>query len=358
MIRSSAYINGLSCISPQSSVDQGLSGLVANHHDLKLLAIEPDYKAIAGKFIGRRMGKLTKMGITTAWLALQEAGIEMPDAIITGTGLGCMTETEKFILSVLENNEEMLNPTSFMQSTHNTLSGQVALMLHCKNYNFTYVQKGFSLESSLLDAMIRINHRKESNILVGGFDEMTENHFTITKRLNYWKEKAIPSAKLYEHVGPGTLAGEAAGFFVLSGEKTDQAAVELCSMKMFYKPEIGDIKARVDAFLKENLLTPEDIDLVILGKNGDEKAESYYREFEKNYPSLPQICFKHLCGENYTVSTFALWLADRIAREGRIPDVCFPKDIRTEKPSNILIYNHFRTTDHSLYLLKNCRSSV
>ena len=53
----------------------------------------------------------------------------MPDAIITGTGLGCLEDTEKFLTAMVTNKEEFLTPTSFIQSTHNTVSAQIALLL-------------------------------------------------------------------------------------------------------------------------------------------------------------------------------------------------------------------------------------
>lgn len=49
--------------------------------------------------------------------ALQEAGIENPDAIIVGTGMGCSQDSEKFLKNVIDNNEEFLTPTFFIQST-------------------------------------------------------------------------------------------------------------------------------------------------------------------------------------------------------------------------------------------------
>ena len=62
--------------------------------------------------VARRLGKLLKRAIVTAKQALGET---IPEAIITGTGLGCIENTEKFLVSMLENDEEYLQPTYFMQ---------------------------------------------------------------------------------------------------------------------------------------------------------------------------------------------------------------------------------------------------
>lgn len=51
------------------------------------------------------------------------------DAIITATGLGCLADTEKFMNALMDNREQMLNPTAFIQSTFNTVGAQLALLL-------------------------------------------------------------------------------------------------------------------------------------------------------------------------------------------------------------------------------------
>ena len=58
---------------------------------------------------------------------------------------------------MLDQNEKHLTPTFFMQGTYNALSGLVALTLKCNGYNNTYVNKGFSFETSLHDAMMHLN---------------------------------------------------------------------------------------------------------------------------------------------------------------------------------------------------------
>ena len=69
-----------------------------------------------------------------------------PEAIITATSLGCLADTEKFLSSMVNNEPSMLNPTPFIQSTFNTIGGQLALITGNKGANITYVHRGFSFE--------------------------------------------------------------------------------------------------------------------------------------------------------------------------------------------------------------------
>lgn len=96
----------------------------------------------------RRMAPGVKMSLHAAMQAMQEARITQLDAIITGTGLGCLQDSEKFLNAVLDQDEEYLAPTSFIQSTHNAVGAQIAIHLGCKAYNFTYVQ-GLALSNRL-----------------------------------------------------------------------------------------------------------------------------------------------------------------------------------------------------------------
>ena len=72
------------------------------------------------------MSNIIKMGISTSLKALDIAEIQMPGAIIIGTGIGCIYDTAKFLNQLIENEEDLLNPTSFIQSTHNSVAGQLA----------------------------------------------------------------------------------------------------------------------------------------------------------------------------------------------------------------------------------------
>ncbi|MCB0434905.1 MAG: 3-oxoacyl-ACP synthase, partial [Mangrovimonas sp.] len=151
------YIHSVASISVQNTVDEAafLDDLVF-YEDNVLPAIDPNYKDFIPPAAARRMAKGIKMGVVASKLALNQAGIDKPDAIITGTGLGCLRDSEKFVSAILDNNEQFLTPTPFIQSTHNTVGGQIALELQCKGYNFTYVHASVSFESALLDAELQL----------------------------------------------------------------------------------------------------------------------------------------------------------------------------------------------------------
>ena len=131
----------------------------------------------------RRMGKLMKAATITSLKALKEAGIETPDAIITATAYGMLETSEKFLINMLENGEETLSPTLFMQSTHNTLSSAIAIRTKCHGYNMTYSQGKDSLEWAMRDARRLIKTGKARTVLVGCHDEATPTFQEFFRRM-------------------------------------------------------------------------------------------------------------------------------------------------------------------------------
>ena len=131
----------------------------------------------------RRMSLLMKASTLSSMQALREAGIECPDAIITATAYGMLETSEKFLNDMLEQGEETLSPTLFMQSTHNTLSSAIAIRLKCHGYNMTYSQGSDSLRWALRDAKRLIETGKARTVLVGLHDEATPTLQNIFRRM-------------------------------------------------------------------------------------------------------------------------------------------------------------------------------
>lgn len=121
----------------------------------------------------RRMGKIMKSSLLSSLEALEKAGVECPDAIITGTAYGCLENSEKLLLQMKEEGEVMLKPTYFMQSTHNTIGSNIAIKTHCHGYNVTYTQETHSLEWAIRDAVMLLKSGKAKTVLVGCHDEST-----------------------------------------------------------------------------------------------------------------------------------------------------------------------------------------
>lgn len=349
-----AFINGIGLISPQNTLEKGefLAPLVEHHADF-LKCIEPVYKNYINPILSRRMSRLIKMGISAAKICQEETEGIQPDAIITGTGLGSVEDTEK-ILGEITKEEKFLNPTPFIQSTYNTISSQIAIILKCHGYNSTYVHRAFSFESVLQDAMMQLEEGSADHVLAGGIDEMTMNHLQITRRIGLWKMTAFSNLRLLLEPGPGALPGEGAAYFMLSKTQKSSAYAKLAGVETIYKPLDQDqLHQQTKNFLSQLSLTPDKIDLVITGINGDTNWDYVYHDFlMRLFPGKPAAWFKHLCGEYHTATGFGLFVAAHVLKRQVFPEILAFNDIRPEKMKNILLYNHFRNVNHSLLLIQ------
>lgn len=349
---SAVYLNSAVCISAQDTLSENFFENLQPHLSENVLkAIEPNYKEFIPPAMIRRMSKTVKMSSVASTKALQEAKIEKPDAIIVGTGMGCSQDSEKFLKNVLDNNEEFLTPTYFIQSTHNTVSGQIALGLQCHGYNFTYVNPSSSLEFSLLDAKLQLEDGDAENILVGSTDEETQRTmelFDLNKTIK--KPENLP-ADFLNSTTEGVIWGEGASFFVVGKEKNVNSYAKLTDVSLVNNLEISATENFIQEFLDKNNLNANDLDAVILGFSGDAKSDLYYKKAQQLLTNSVQLYSKHLSGEFNTASGFALFMACNILKRQQIPEVMKINDLKKEKIGNILLYNHLGGTDHSLLLL-------
>lgn len=347
------YINSASCISAQDTVDKNIfQNLKAEYAVQIRKAIEPNYKEFIPPAMIRRMSKTVKMSSVASHHALQEAGITHPDAIIVGTGMGCSQDSEKFLKNVIDNHEEFLTPTFFIQSTHNTVAGQIALGLQCHAYNFTYVNTSSSLEFSLLDAQLQINDGEAENILAGSTDEQTGRTMELYCLKNIIKkEENLPADYLHSTTN-GVIWGEGASFFVVGKNKTENSYAKLKDIQISNSVDRNEVQDFIQNFLTQNNLSGNDIDAVILGFSGDAESDVYYRKAMDLFSNSALLFYKHLSGEFNTASGFSIFMACHILKEQQIPEVMMINSVNKEEVKHILLYNHLAGCDHSLVLLE------
>lgn len=166
----------------------------------------------------RRMSRVVKAGVAAGVESLLEFGDRTPvDAIVTATGLGCIAESEKFLDGLIANDETMLNPTPFIQSTFNTVGAQIALLRGLHGYNSTYAHRWTSFENALTDAALRLGAGLSRAVLVGAFDETTPSVEKVLQRLR---------------VAPEGAWGESSVFFVLTAERFDCSLAAITAIRI------------------------------------------------------------------------------------------------------------------------------
>lgn len=348
------YINGIGAITPQNTFSEQYPFFMVPVDGDRFVAREPDYRNCIEPRRLRRMSRLIKMGVACSMNALQEAGVQTPDAVVTGTGFGCLQQTESFLTALIENDERFLNPAPFIHSTHNTISSQIALILNCTGYNSTYSHRFFSFESALLDSQLHLEEGNEiQTILVGGIDELTPTLFDITDRFGIIRKKSVPAADFFNPSNSGIVPGEGAVFFLVSGERSKSTYARISGISTIYDPgKTADTVDRILRFLEDCRLQSSDLDLCLLGKNGDERADSVYSSIETTVlKGLSLAYYKNLCGESFISTSFAVWLAANVIRHQVIPNMIDIQPQIAGTVRNILICNRSPLGHLSLILV-------
>lgn len=236
------YIHSIASISHQDSFQNPNI-----YQDLKELeneseVVSPNYKDYIPPASLRRLSPVLRMGLTAS-IECQNNVSGAFDAISVGTALGCLKDTEKFLNTFHTSTSDFLSPTAFIQSTHNTIGGQISLGLKNHAYNMTHTQNNLSFEVALLDALMCVNEGKD-NVLVGAADERIDFLQTVQPSL-------IPSEF------PLTSG---ASFFVLSPNPNDTGIGVRGVRTNFNTKNIGD---EIDVFLRAHEITRNDLDIIL-----------------------------------------------------------------------------------------------
>jgi 3-oxoacyl-[acyl-carrier-protein] synthase II len=347
----SCYVNGIGAILPQKqlTVNNLLSEPVDQAGE-RLTCIEPDYGQYFDVRQLRRMSRIIRMGMAAGMDALREAGLQVPDGIITGTGYGCLDDTGIFLSKMVDNQEQALNPTPFIQSTHNTIGSQLALMLQCQGYNQTYTQRALSFENALTDAVLTIMDDPTQRLLTGAADEITNISHDVLRRFGIFRHDSMSSLNLFKTKATGTLNGEGAAYFLVSGSP-EPGAVELKGVQSFYNITASDLISGIAEFLHSHAIRPDEIDVVFSGVSGHAAFDAGLNALiEGQFPVSTRAAFKHLSGEFPSASAIAMAIACRAIQGRSVPQVVIQRDAQ-RTPNRVLIYNRYFNTYHSLILL-------
>ena len=349
------YINGIGIISPQRTFDNSEFLSEIKSYDGTLTCVTPDFKAYLVPAQLRRLSRMLRIGMTAATICLKDAGIPVPNGIVTATGYGFLDETEKFLKELLERNEKQLTPTFFMQGTYNALAGLVALSVKCTGYNNTYVSKGFAFENALQDCMLQLASNANQNLLLGSYDESAAVQYIAGMREHQFKKEPLNSLSIFNNKTDGCVQGEGSAFFDLSGIPSPSTWCSVEGVQLVYLPESAEsLKETISGFLKKHNLEEGEVDAVMYGMSGDRTRDQLLEKLEAlTLTKTPRVYFKHLCGEYCTATAFGIWLAASILKKQHVPEVVkasdreFPNSIKT-----ILLINHYFNRNYSVVLLR------
>jgi hypothetical protein len=248
---------------------------------------------------------------------------------------------------LIEFDEKMLSPTAFIQSTHNTVGAQIALLIKCHNYNNTIVHRSFSFENALMEANLLLEEGLQ-HILVGAIDENTRDRQAILSRFGLYRS----NQKDGDHES-ANIAGEGSAFFLLDKEAGKNPLALIRDLLILYKPtENETVRYSILDFLTNNRTKPDQIDLVLTSHTGNPREDELDDKLLKTvFPDNSFFPFKSLCGDFPTASGFAVWLATCLLNGQKLPS--WMTGVRLPL-NNIIIHHRGGKTHHSFILISSC----
>lgn len=312
MKQQKVYIQAASQISIQEPLSEQWMQEPLSYSEPFVNAVNPPFKEYMAPGEVRRMGNLMKRALVTTLQVLQKTGIEHPDAMMTGTCLGSLDYTVRFLEAMTENGEETLSPTWFMQSTHNTVGSSLAIYTKSHGYNVTYSHGSISFDLAVQDAWMQMQLGKIKNALVGGHDEMVESYYQLMKKSGYvGQEGMVP-------------CGEVAMSMMLNTDESADSLCELAGIRLCHRPTKELLQQHIDNLLSEADMTMDDLSVVMTGMNGNPANDQLYKQtIDTFFGGKPLLNYKHLFGENYTVSALGLYASAHILKNGDMKSVLF-----------------------------------
>ena len=262
------YITGMGMISAQDSLYAESADGFSPGDDFH--CIEPDYKEFIPPAKARRMSRILKFSFVAAQKALKESKVESPQTINVATALGCIKDTTLFLKDLIESKEEVLKPTPFINSTHNTVAGLLAISYGAKGQNFTFSHTSFSFEHALLDALMRMEENEIENAMVGAVEELTEETEIIKRHLRMQNQ------------------GEGASFFMLDTRKPENYYARVIAVGFAYEVENdADLNNSVMQFLKQQEIDPAEVDILVTNRDlsgiFDPQKQIVYPDYSGGY---------------------------------------------------------------------------
>ncbi len=216
----------------------------------------------------RRLDDFSRIALLSAYLAVEDAGIDFPDrsrvGIIFGSGHGPVRTTFRFLDSYIEDGDKVASPMHFVNSVHNAVSSQTSIFMGIQGPCQTISCFGHTASAVLSAASDWLETGLVDYVLAGLGDEYCD-----LMGYSLGSMKAHPAKAMHPEIFDkcSFLPGEGHVTFLLGRYDTP-----------------GRIKIS-EAHLRAN---PEDVPLqpnVILAANGDPEVGKVYAKLAERAQS-------------------------------------------------------------------------
>jgi hypothetical protein len=137
----------------------------------------------------RRLDRLSVWALVASFLALKDAGIDLPQvdrsrvAVVFATAFGCVELTEAFYLSAAANGWNGTDPITFPETLASAPASHVSMFHRLRGPNITVSNKYFAGESAIMQAASLLRHGQADLAIVLSGDALLRSTYS-------WYEEA------------------------------------------------------------------------------------------------------------------------------------------------------------------------
>ena len=133
----------------------------------------------------RRMNGLSRLGVASAKLALEDCGGSLPQetGVAMGTAFGPVQTSVEYMQEYIEKGAALAPPQLFAESVANAPGSHIAIEWNLRGFNVTLTQRESSALAAAMYAASQIVKETVPAALIGGVEEANEMLFSVFDRL-------------------------------------------------------------------------------------------------------------------------------------------------------------------------------
>ena len=317
----------------------------------------------------KRMGRGQMMAIAAVKRALDVCPEPPARGGATAVSLGTAWAEEgdeiTFLQNLIERGEKGAKPAFFVNSVKNALASQLALTFGFQGENQTFAHDALSFESALWQGAWLLGAGRARHAIVCGVDALASFQEIHGHLLGWYATDpaaVAPLASIPVAAGHRTLPGEGAAAFVLAppGTRAGRLA-RLVGLRvrgpLRRSPVLSasDELAFLEQALREGGTRMDDIDLVLVGANGDSALDAVYvsiiAELRARSSGTAVGVYRHVTGDFATASALAFDLAVRAADSGSLPAEVHVVEGAVRAVERVLLYHLTSAGYHSAIIV-------
>ncbi|MEY2549622.1 MAG: 3-oxoacyl-[acyl-carrier-protein] synthase [Verrucomicrobiota bacterium] len=262
----------------------------------------------------RRMNTLSRYAVSATRLAVDDAGISLPNdaGVALGTAFGPVQTSVDYMQEYVAKGAALAPPQLFAESVANAPGSHIAIELDLRGFNVTITQRESSLLATAMFASGQIIKGTVPAAIIGGVEEVNEMVFSVLDRLG---ALAHADGELAEGMRPfdrrrnGMSIGEGSAIFIAEAEPSREPygwlsgfgiARDMTATISDWGTGEEQAARAMRAAIDDADLAPSEIDAIYASANGTKRGDrlemrAIQRLFGKEVP--PVVSTKAYFGE-------------------------------------------------------------